>query len=87
MADTTVVAPFKRPSDVDVVMDVVHPKPIVGLGNLLILNFVDPAQVSAGGKSGGDGVVPAQKASDKIIRVLSRCVTAVGEHEAAHMGV
>lgn len=66
MADTTVVAPFKRPSDVDVVMDVVHPKPIVGLGNLLILNFVDPAQVSAGGKSGGAGVVPAQKASDKL---------------------
>ena len=66
MADTTVVAPFKRPSDVDVVMDVVHPKPIVGLGNLLILNFVDPAQVSTGGKGGGDGVVPAKQASDKL---------------------
>ena len=46
MADTTVVAPFKRPSDVDVVMDVVHPKPIVGLGNLLILNFVDKSDRS-----------------------------------------
>ncbi len=41
MADTkTVVAPFSRPSDVTVVMDVAHPQPIQGLGNMLILNFL-----------------------------------------------
>lgn len=44
MADTqTVVAPFSRPSDVTVVMDVAHPQPIQGLGNMLILNFLDSA--------------------------------------------
>lgn len=44
MADTkAVVAPFSRPSDVTVVMDVRHPQPVQGLGNMLILNFVDSA--------------------------------------------
>lgn len=44
MADTkTIVAPFSRPSDVTVIMDVAHPQPIEGLGNMLILNFVDSA--------------------------------------------
>ncbi len=44
MADTqTVVAPFSRPSDVIVVMDVAHPQQIQGLGNMLILNFLDSA--------------------------------------------
>ena len=44
MADAqTVVAPFSRPSDVTVVMDVAHPQPIQGLGNMLILNFLDSA--------------------------------------------
>lgn len=43
MADT--VAPFGKISDVDVVMSVITPQPVVGLGNLLILNETTlPAQ-------------------------------------------
>lgn len=36
----TTIAPYDRISDVNVIMTVVHPKPVVGLGNLLILNAV-----------------------------------------------
>lgn len=54
MVETTqssTVAPFDRVSDVNVIMTVIHPRPTTGLGNLLILNPVTPAQ-SAGGKGG-----------------------------------
>lgn len=37
---SNVVAPFERPTDVNIIMTVVHPQPLVGLGNLLILNKV-----------------------------------------------
>ena len=59
MADTkAVVAPFSRPSDVTVVMDVRHPQPVQGLGNMLILNFVDSAssaQPAPNAKASGTG--------------------------------
>ncbi|RVU70163.1 DUF3383 family protein [Lactobacillus xujianguonis] len=43
MADTkTIFAPYDRISDVNVIMTVIHPKPVVDLGNLLILNGIRP---------------------------------------------
>lgn len=39
-ATKTAVAPYSRVSDVNVVISVLHPQPIKGLGNLLILNAV-----------------------------------------------
>lgn len=62
MADSkTVVAPFSRPTDVTVIMDVTHPQPIQGLGNMLILNFTGSA--ANNGQSGTSGT-PAPKAQD-----------------------
>ena len=62
MADTqTVVAPFSRPSDVTVVMDVAHPQPIQGLGNMLILNFLDSAsstQPASNTQTAGSNTTP-----------------------------
>lgn len=77
MADaktTTVVAPYDRVSDVNVVISVLHPRPVVGLGNLLILNAVTakapmPAQPDGkDGKSsdGNEQTTPATTLPDQL---------------------
>lgn len=38
---SNVVAPFERVKDVNVIMTILHPQPLVGLGNLLLVNKVD----------------------------------------------
>ena len=38
---SNVVAPFERVKDVNVIMTLLHPQPLVGLGNLLLVNKVD----------------------------------------------
>ena len=58
MADaktTTVVAPYDRVSDVNVVISVLHPRPVVGLGNLLILNAVTAKAPTPAQSDGKDG--------------------------------
>lgn len=41
MADGKTIAPFDKVTDVNVITSIVHPQPIKGLGNLVILNKVD----------------------------------------------
>ena len=38
---SNVVAPFERVKDVNVIMTILHPQPLIGLGNLLLVNKVD----------------------------------------------
>ena len=58
MANTIVA--YDRPSDVDVVMSIVRPKPTVGLGNLLIINQL----LSTPTQSGSDNTsAPADQAT------------------------
>lgn len=47
MADTTEtrVAPYQRVSDVDVIMTIEKPRPVMGLGNLLILTEIDASKI------------------------------------------
>lgn len=77
MADaktTTVVAPYDRVSDVNVVISVLHPRPVVGLGNLLILNAVTakapvPAQPDGKGDKSSEGnaqTTPATTLPDQL---------------------
>lgn len=76
MADaktTTVVAPYDRVSDVNVVISVLHPRPVVGLGNLLILNAVTakaptPAQLSVQDRMNGILLRKTDKATGAIYR-------------------
>ncbi|RVU70037.1 DUF3383 family protein [Lactobacillus xujianguonis] len=46
MADGKVVGPFEHTRDVNVIMTVVHPRPVIGLGNLLILNLAEAATLN-----------------------------------------
>ena len=55
----TTVAPYDRVLDVSVVMTVIRPRPVVGLGNLLILNPKTPAQPA-------DGQTQPASLSDKL---------------------
>ena len=44
---SNVVPAFERPTDVNIIMTIVHPQPLVGLGNLLVLNKVtEPATLA-----------------------------------------
>lgn len=45
------IVAYDRPSDVDVVMSIVRPKPTVGLGNLLIINQLTSAPAQSGSGS------------------------------------
>ena len=57
---SNVVPAFERPTDVNIIMTIVHPQPLVGLGNLLVLNKVtEPATLAknapaAQADTGGD---------------------------------
>ena len=78
---SNVVAPFERVKDVNVIMTILHPQPLVGLGNLLLVNKVDkpatlktttatpavaPANADTGaGTSGGTTPKDAQDNKDK----------------------
>ena len=64
MADT--IQPFDRVSDVNVIMTIVRPRPVLGLGNILILNPIAP-DADKGVKDGTDF-------SDKIKGILLRKV-------------
>lgn len=64
MADT--VVPYDQVSDVDVIMTIVRPHPVLGLGNLLVLNPIAPGA----DKSVQDGV----NGSDKLKGILLRKV-------------
>lgn len=46
MADGKVVGPFDRTRDVNVIMTVVHPQPVKGLGNLCIFNKAEAATLA-----------------------------------------
>lgn len=52
MAD--IALPYDRVSDVDVIMTVIRPRPVLGLGNILILNPI-VAGADKGVKDGADG--------------------------------
>ena len=58
MTDTkvtgTVSQPYDRVSDVDVIMTLIRPRPVLGLGNILILNPV-AADADKDIKDGTDG--------------------------------
>lgn len=54
MPTTTTVAPYDRPMDVNVVMTILHPQPIKGLGNILLLNATTPAVPSDDSTSKSD---------------------------------
>lgn len=58
MPTLTTVAPYDRPMDVNVIMTVLHPQPIKGLGNILLLNATTAA---ANGDSAGKDDKSAQK--------------------------
>lgn len=64
MPTTTTVAPYDRPMDVNVVMTVLHPQPIKGLGNILLLNATTAA--ANGDSAGKDGKTPAQTLPDTL---------------------
>ncbi|MBP2057895.1 hypothetical protein J2Z60_001070 [Lactobacillus colini] len=52
MSDTvTAVSPFKRNSDIDVLLTIVKPRPLIGLGNILILTQTPTPSASAGENS------------------------------------
>lgn len=67
---SNVVAPFERVKDVNVIMTFLHPQPLIGLGNLLLVNKVDkpatlkpetatPAATLTGAGTGtGDSTTP-----------------------------
>lgn len=64
MPTTTTVAPYDRPMDVNVVMTVLHPQPIKGLGNILLLNATT---VAANSDSTGKDDKSAQKTPAKTL--------------------
>ena len=51
MAKVNTVAPYDRPQDVNVLMTVLHPQPMQGLGNILLLNFTGSGNSQDAGKS------------------------------------
>lgn len=61
MVDTTPVQKYTRVSDVNVIMTVIHPKPNIDLGNLLILNPVAPTT------DGKDTEAPSDKLTDQEV--------------------
>lgn len=63
---STVVKPYDRVSDVDVIMTIVRPRPVLGFGNILILNPIAPDA----DKSVQDGT----DVSDKFKGILLRKV-------------
>lgn len=50
---TNPIAAYDRPMDVNVIMTVLHPQPVKGLGNILLLNMTTPS--SSGSSAGGAG--------------------------------
>ena len=64
MPTTTTVAPYDRPMDVNVVMTVLHPQPIKGLGNILLLNATT---VAANSDSTGKDDKSVQKTPAKTL--------------------
>ena len=64
MPTLTTVAPYDRPMDVNVIMTVLHPQPIKGLGNILLLNATTAA--ANGDSAGKDGKTPAQTLPDTL---------------------
>lgn len=76
MAENTpssTVAPFDRVSDVNVIMTVIHPRPVTGLGNLLILNPVTPSVQQTAGKAGETTALPDElSAQDRMNGILLR---------------
>ena len=70
MVDTqvtgTVSQPYDRVSDVDVIMTLIRPRPVLGLGNILILNPVT-AGADKDVKDGADG-------NDEVKGILLRKV-------------
>ena len=64
MSTLTTVAPYDRPMDVNVIMTVLHPQPIKGLGNILLLNATTAA--TNGDSAGKDGKTPAQTLPDTL---------------------
>lgn len=57
MPTANTVAPYDRPMDVNVVMTVLHPQPIKGLGNILLLNATT-SSTSGTGSAGSGGSTP-----------------------------
>ena len=57
MPTANTVAPYDRPMDVKVVMTVLHPQPIKGLGNILLLNATT-SSTSGTGSAGSGGSTP-----------------------------
>lgn len=57
MPTANTVAPYDRPMDVNVVMTVLHPRPIKGLGNILLLNATT-SSTSGTGSAGSGGSTP-----------------------------
>lgn len=51
MAKVNTVAPYDRPQDANVLMTVLHPQPMQGLGNILLLNFTGSGNSQDAGKS------------------------------------
>lgn len=68
MPTLTTVAPYDRPMDVNVIMTVLHPQPIKGLGNILLLNATTVAANSdSTGKDGKSAQkTPAQSLPDTL---------------------
>lgn len=64
MPTLTTAAPYDRPMDVNVIMTVLHPQPIKGLGNILLLNATTAA--ANGDSAGKDGKTPAQTLPDTL---------------------
>ena len=64
MPTLTTVAPYDRPMDVNIIMTVLHPQPIKGLGNILLLNATTVAANSD--SAGKDGKTPAQTLPDTL---------------------
>ena len=63
MPTSNTVAPYDRPMDVNVVMTLLHPQPIKGLGNILLLNATTPAASN----SDSTGQAGAQSASAQAL--------------------
>lgn len=69
MPTLSTVAPYDRPMDVNVIMAVLHPQPIKGLGNILLLNATTMAPSDdTAGKDNKDGTqkTPAQTLPDTL---------------------
>lgn len=63
---TNPVVPYDRPMDVNVIMTVLQPQPIKGLGNILLLNMLDPTT-----SAGADPKTPASSTPKPLADTLS----------------